>query len=371
MRVVHLFAHAPEWRHSWERAASEVAEVVSVRTTGDRLAGGFGRVAHAEYLVSGVKFEPETLTRPLIARANRGRYKRLIDQIVLDHGPVDVLHGHFYSSALHVGSIPIPYVVSEHTSVFTRGERASVVRRSARVAQRVYESAALVMPVSHFLERAMQEAGIRARIHVLSNPVDVDAFPLSERPPVDAEIRVVCVQRLAQSKALDHLLRAFDIAHSSEPRLTLRIVGVGSDRAALEDLADSLGVSASVSFLGGLDRAAVSREMREAHAYAFSSRGDSFGLPVIEALCTGLPVVATAVGVVPEVVTETRGIIVSVGDVSGLARGLLHVAEHPERFPAQAVARGIRDRFSFATIGRELGKVYTSATNPGMAPTAR
>jgi len=107
----------------------------------------------------------------------------------------------------------------------------------------------------------------------------------------------------------------------------------------LEHLATTLGLADAVEFLGPLSLTEVAAEMRAASVFAFPSRGDSFGLPVVEALCTGRPVIATPMGVVPDVLTPARGIVVPVDDVDAWVDALLEVANRRDAFPAEAEFR--------------------------------
>jgi L-malate glycosyltransferase len=365
IRVVHLFAHAPDWRHPWAAAAREFADVVTVRTTRGRLPGGFERTEEAEYAIALVKIDPEMLTAPFVAALMKRRYAALLGRIVEDHGSVDLLHAHFYSAALHVAGLGLPYVVSEHTTVFTRRERPSVTRRSARAAQRVYDRASLVMPVSASLEADMRRAGIRARTRVIPNPIDVERFsPAPRSLPVD-EVRVLAAQRLVQTKGFDVLLRALFVARALDRRVVLRVAGSGSERSALECLADTLGLTDAVTFLGQVAPDVLVKEMHNAHVFAFPSRGDSFGLPVVEALSTGLPVVGTAVGIVPDLLTSERGVLVPVDDIRAFATAVLRIAADPGAYPAEVVSAGIRDRFSVPAVARQLRDAYSFAITPG------
>jgi glycosyltransferase involved in cell wall biosynthesis len=362
MRVVMLTGHAPGWRHPWERAGRLVADVVTLRTpTG--VEGGVRRVGLDEYELGVVKVQPERVTAAATALVMRRRIGDALAQIERDHGAIDLLHAHFYSAAMHVGGLGIPYVVSEHTTVFTRAERDVVVRRSARVAQRVYDRAAMVMPVSNTLEHDMRRSGIRGTLRVVPNPIDVEAFVPVDRPPRDGEIRVLFAQRLAGTKGLDTLLRAVSVARRREPRLVLRIAGEGGQRAPLELLVRALDLDGAVRFLGQLDRPELVREMHAANLFAFPSRGDSFGLPVVEALCTGLPVVATAQGVVPDVVTSERGRLVPVDDVRALADALVDVSTWAPSASAAAIASGVAARFSPEAVAERLGVVYRLAVD--------
>lgn len=356
-----LAGHAPEWRKSWEQAAGCIADVITVRTSTARRGDGVVRLGPSEYEIGLLKLQPERLLHGAAGVVMRRRLQAALGQIERDHGPVDVCHAHFYSAALHADALGVPYVVSEHTTVFTRAERPAVVRRSLHAAQKVYEHAAMVLPVSTTLEEDMRRAGVRGRLRVVPNPIDVATFMTRDHVPASHEVRVLFAQRLASTKGVDTLLRAMRTACVGDPRLRLRIAGAGPERERLETLTHALDLGHRVTFLGHLDRPELLRELREAHLLAFPSRGDSFGLPVVEALAMGVPVVATPQGVVPEVLTPDKGQVVPVDDVRALAGAILDVARWAPTADPRRVAAGIPERFSPAAVADQLRDVYALA----------
>ena len=126
--------------------------------------------------------------------------------------------------------------------------------------------------------------------------------------------------------------RVFAWARETEPRLVLRIAGDGPERASLERIAADLELGDSARFLGSLTRSQVVSEMQLAALFAFPSRGDSFGIPVVEALCTGLPVVGTSVGIVPEVLDKARGRVSPVDDETAFREGILDIVGNLDAF---------------------------------------
>jgi len=176
--------------------------------------------------------------------------------------------------------------------------------------------------------------------------------------PVDAVV-LACVARLGRKKGHATLLEALvDPSIRTSPILVLA-AGEGTLRAELESLRDHLGLSDRVRFLGF--RSDVPAILQASDAAVLPSLSEVFPMSLLEAMSVGLPVVATRVGGVPEMMADGReGWIVEPGDAKGLARAL-HEATHD---PAERARRGhaARDRvgreFSLERMVREMLAVY-------------
>jgi glycosyltransferase involved in cell wall biosynthesis len=107
-------------------------------------------------------------------------------------------------------------------------------------------------------------------------------------------------------------------------------VGSGPDEHAIASEAERLGMTGAVTFAGWVP--SVWPYLAQAHVFALTSRREALGIAIIEAMAAGLPVVASAVGGISELVTPGEtGELVSPGDVEGLASALVNLLESPER----------------------------------------
>lgn len=169
------------------------------------------------------------------------------------------------------------------------------------------------------------------RYSVVPNGVDLKLFRPAESPGRirPGPIRCLAVARLVERKGLANLLGA--LALLERGRFELEIVGGGADERVLRELAVRLGVANEVRFMGALPRAEVAQRYREADLFTLPSSAESFGNVFAEALASGLPVVATAVGGIPDLVEHgTNGLLVPPGDVSALAKAIHYLGEDPE-----------------------------------------
>ncbi len=162
-----------------------------------------------------------------------------------------------------------------------------------------------------------------ARSSVLPNPAP--AVPqLPDREVLRAELELVgdvlvFAGRLGPQKAVDTLLAAI----ADVPEVTLLVAGDGPDRGVLERRSFDLGLDGRVRFLGSVPRDTVLRLFRAADASVLSSAWENFPHTVVEALAVGCPVIATAVGGVPEVVVDgENGLLVPPRDEAALAAAI-------------------------------------------------
>ena len=138
---------------------------------------------------------------------------------------------------------------------------------------------------------------------------------------------VVTAARLHPQKGLGDLVLAADLLRQRVPGLRWVVFGEGPQRAELEDLVAARGLAEVVVLAGR--RPSVADELAAADAVAVTSRWESGPLVVLEALALGRPVVATAVGLVPDVVGPAAGRVVPVGDAEALAGALAEVLAAP------------------------------------------
>jgi glycosyltransferase involved in cell wall biosynthesis len=137
------------------------------------------------------------------------------------------------------------------------------------------------------------------------------------------------VARLTERKGLGDLIRALALLEPG--RFELEIVGGGTDEWVLRDLADHLGVAEEVRFSGPLSRAEVAERYRAADLFTLPSSAEAFGNVFAEALASGLPIVGSATGGIPDLVEHgSNGLLVSPGDVHALAGAISYLADDPE-----------------------------------------
>lgn len=196
---------------------------------------------------------------------------------------------------------------------------------------------------SRFLERKMRESRVYPeRLRWVPNFVDVHSIRSKEDPGGG----VVFAGRLSDEKGADLLIRAA----SSHPQLRIDIAGEGPTRPELERLATSTGVADRVRFHGRLATVELHDLLRNASVMALPARWyENMPLAVLEAFATGLPVVASALGGLPELIDpEVDGLVVPPDDPTALGEALDSLVHDPARAFAMGRAGRAKAERSFA-----------------------
>jgi colanic acid/amylovoran biosynthesis glycosyltransferase len=265
-------------------------------------------------------------------------YQRMLKQ----HHPA-LIHAHFGIEGVYAlplaKRLAVPLVTTFHGFDATLAAHAYLY--SPAWAQyplwrrRLAREGDLFLCASAFIRERLLALGFpeaRTRTHYIG--VDCGAIrarALSEEMPV-----VLHVARLVEVKGTRHLLRAFAALAQRHERARLVIIGEGPLRGSLQALASSLGVRERVRFLGALPHAQVLAWMRKAAMLVLpgvrtaTGRVEGLGLVLLEAAASGVPVVASRVGGIPECVVDGRtGFLVPERDEGALAERMGELLENP------------------------------------------
>jgi len=180
-------------------------------------------------------------------------------------------------------------------------------------------------------ERVVQSQGIRPeRVTVIPNGVDLARFsPRSGAPRDGSEVRVGALSLLRLEKGLPDLIRAVGIVRDRWPDVQLLIWGEGPMRRELEALLDPLGLTPTVALPGSTT--VPEAVLRDLNIFVLPSLSEACSNSLMEAMATGLPVIATSVGGNPSLVEdEITGLLAPPADVPALAKAISRLIEDRE-----------------------------------------
>lgn len=258
----------------------------------------------------------------------------------------------------------IPYVVTEHWSRYLPQNFSYTGFLRKALTKRVLSKAHAVMPVCENLAKAMQRCGLQhGNYQVVPNVVDDCFFQTTHRVHVAGErftlLHVSCFDE--KSKNVLGTLRAFRQLIEVRKDVTFQMVGTGTGFEAARDLAEQLMFPAdTISFTGELPPEEVCKAMSQADALVLFSNYENAPVVVSEALAMGVPVVASRVGGIPEMVVEGSGVLVEPGDEAALVEGMNRLLDNYNDYaPTTIQQHGLR--YQFNTVGNTLYYIYREA----------
>jgi len=205
----------------------------------------------------------------------------------------------------------------------------------------------------------------RRKSSVVLNGIPLDkwrawqAQPGSRRPL----LRCISVGRLVPVKAYDVLIDAFALAASRVSGLSLQIVGDGPLLNVLREKVRVAGLDDRVSFAGAVPD--PERLLADADLFVMSSMSEGLPVAVLEAMAAGLPVIATRVGGVPEVLSSREGWLCEPGRADSLAEVMVQAANAPSLAAMGAAGRRlVFDKFSIERVQAEYESLFRSAQRP-------
>jgi 1,2-diacylglycerol 3-alpha-glucosyltransferase len=225
---------------------------------------------------------------------------------------------------------------------------------------------ALVVP-SRAMQNALQDYGVRCPMHVIPTGMEMERFAAGDGARFREQLGIapdqptlVHVGRIAHEKNIDFLLRMFAKVVQSQPRTVLIVAGEGPALNHCYGQVGELGIASQVRFVGYLSR---DRELldcyRAGDLFVFSSRTETQGLVLLEAMALGVPVVSTAYMGTADIVTPERGARVAPDDETGFASIVLELLAAPERRAAMsAEARAHAATWSAAALTGQLTRLY-------------
>jgi colanic acid/amylovoran biosynthesis glycosyltransferase len=294
----------------------------------------------------------------------RGEYQALSN--LLERRGAELMHIYFGHTGVHL--LPViecwkrPCVVSFHgADVMLKAANPDYAEKL----RKVFHTAPLILARSRSLERRLIALGCPPeRIRINRTSLPLAQFPMIRRnAPTDGAWRFLQACRLIPKKGLTTCLRAFAAFHQAHPRAELFIAGKGPLQPALETLIAEMGIRGHVHFTGFLSQADLLALYHRCHIFLHPSEmavdENQEGIPnsILEAMATGMPVLATRHGGIPEAVEHGRcGALVEERDHAALAEEMVKITRSPHSFSemgalaSESVAINFEQRAQIAAL---------------------
>lgn len=280
------------------------------------------------------------------------------------------LHNHFANSSCSVAMLAA--AMGGFSFSFTmHGPAEFFEPHYWRVDEKI-RRARFICCISHFCRSQAMIFAPRAkwdRMHIVHCGIDPNEYP--PRVHQGRGRRMLFVGRLAAAKGLPVLIEAVSIVRKRFFDVELTIAGDGPDRQELQSMAQQLGLAGSIRLLGYQSQAQVRGLLAETDVFAMASFAEGVPVVLMEAMAAGVPVVATRIAGVPELVDDgVSGLLVPPGDAASLAVGierLLQDAALRNRFAASGRQK-VGGEFNTDIESRRLCQILTGALDGQVAP---
>jgi N-acetyl-alpha-D-glucosaminyl L-malate synthase BshA len=288
--------------------------------------------------------------------------------------PLDILHVHYavpHSTSALLAKQMICSKKNEKLKVITtlHGTDTDLVGQMPQYKPAVEYSlnwSDAVTAVSSYLkDMTERQFEIHKPIHVIYNPINSQLFsPLPDEERMHrSEKRIVHISNFRPVKRVIDVIKTFDLI-ASVLNVRLVLVGDGPDCHEAELLVGQLGLRDKVDFVGSQQD--VAETLRNADLLLSTSETESFGLTIAEAMSCEVPVVATSVGGVPEVIEHgVTGFLAPLGDIQCLAESAIQILRCPKRYAAigKAGRERILKHFEMNEITNQYLQLYQQVLN--------
>jgi len=280
----------------------------------------------------------------------------------------DLTHSFFtvpcgFISMLLKWQFRLPYIVSLRGSdVPGYSERFTFIYKLLKpVIKLIWSQAHFVIANSKGLKELAAKTGSKKEIGVIYNGIDTQHFkPEPGRRPVGKFIITTGASRVTHRKGLNYLIEAVSFLTPKYPYIQVKIMGEGNAQADLEKLAEKLDVKKQVEFLGRIAREKTVPYYQEAGLFVLPSMNEGMSNAMLEALSSGLPILATDTGGSSELIKENvNGYIIKMRNSQDIADKIEKMMNDPELAKNMgAESRKVAEQMSWEKVAGEYFELY-------------
>jgi glycosyltransferase involved in cell wall biosynthesis len=274
----------------------------------------------------------------------------------------DILHAQTFASALPgmraKRKLGLPLVITLHTSHFLKLAKKPFWQP---VLRRIIQSADWLLAASEEIRDVALGLYPHPRAEAVTNGVDTEMFaplaPVAQRA-ASARPRVIVPRRLFEKNGVEYFVRALPLIVREVP-IDAVLVGDGPERPKLESLVQELGVSDNVTFMGARPNDEMPALLASADVAILPSLMEATSVAALESMSCAVPVAASRVGGLPEIIDETVGTLFEPADPESLARALVQLLRSPDlRERGRAARERVVTQWSVARLARRHEEIY-------------
>jgi glycosyltransferase involved in cell wall biosynthesis len=289
--------------------------------------------------------------------------RKTIKRYVKENGKPGIVHVHVPMKAGLIArwikrKYGASYVVSEQSAHYKMGSHDDFLDKNIiyrKEMTRVYREATAITNVSEAVGNTIKELFNLRKVQTINNTDDTSLFNYEDSD--NKAFRFIHVSTLTESqKNVTGILSA--IKKLSNKRQDFEFIIVGPANKEFRELVKTSGIENFVILTGEISYADVSKQMKQASSLVLFSRYENLPCVIVEALCCGLPVIATDVGGIKELISENNGVLVQSENENELTESMDHMINGYNNYDRKQISTNAREKFSYSTIGKQFNTLY-------------
>jgi glycosyltransferase involved in cell wall biosynthesis len=290
-------------------------------------------------------------------------YKKVIEDYIQQKGKPDLLHVHVPFKAGIIALViskkyKIPFIVSEHSSLYLKQANDNFYTRNFYFkfyTKQIFKKAALVTNVSAAIAKVLKQMFALKDVRVIPNVVDTKYFYFKPKEK-NKIFRWLHVSTMYPLKNVDKIIQTFSSINKHKDDWELILVGPINN--AYKNLVEQLNLQSKIKFIGEINYEDVATQMQLADAFIMFSKHENFPCVIIEALCCGLPVVASNVGGISEAVNETNGILIEANNVNQFENAIISMMNNSYQFNNEKISAEAISKYNYQTVAEQFISAY-------------
>lgn len=324
---------------------------------------GIEKFERDNILIYGINIPLGIIPRNISSYFRYHGLKIMYRKIKKEYGKPKLMHAHFTNYAYAAARLKkinkIPLVITEHSSEIMKNKIDKKVFKMAKFA---YSQADKLISVSPAFKEIIENKFNEESIYV-PNIVDTDIFKYCSKKNKYDEFNFISVGNLIKHKRMHHTIKAFNKAFKNNSKVKLKIIGDGPEKKTLESLIKKLNLEDRISLTGKLKRKQIAEYFKNSDAFILASKGETFGVVFIEAMASGLPVIATRCGGPEHFIKQSQGIIIEKDNINKLVTAMQDIYNKIDRYDNEKISKMTIKQFSPENVAEQITQVYNDVLN--------
>jgi len=291
--------------------------------------------------------------------------KKIFKKIVEEYGMPDIAHLNVLMKAGVFArwlykKYKLPYVLTEHWTGYYPERKDGFMQQPFLykfLSKKIYRNCALPLPVTEDTGKRMNQIfGIEKTFKVIPNVVDTNLF-YPDLKIKNVKKRFIHISTLGYQKNIWGILNAIEKLYKKRKDFELHLVGNPSGDI-IQWVKDKGLFETCIFFTGIISYEEVAEKFRESDVLIMFSRYENLPCVILEALCSGLPVISTDVGGIREAISEKNGILIPSENEKELFAAADYMLDNLGRYHKEEIASSARKKFNYATVGEQFDEAY-------------